>query len=83
MQDGNAETGVSIAFTVRAMDAGPVLAQRRVAIDPSIQAPQLLEQLFERGTELLLQSLPKVWSGAAAKDAEQQASYPVPAPCQW
>ena len=49
-QDGVRETGVSVAFTVRAMDAGPVLAQERVAIDADVQAPELLRDLFKRGT---------------------------------
>lgn len=50
MQHGVVETGVSVAFTVRAMDAGPILAQERIAVDPDIQAPLLLENLFHRGT---------------------------------
>ena len=49
VQAGDSETGVSVAFTVRAMDAGPVLAVEPVAIDSDIQAPQLLEDLFDRG----------------------------------
>jgi methionyl-tRNA formyltransferase len=49
VQAGDSETGVSVAFTVRAMDAGPVLATERIAVDPDVQAPQLLEDLFERG----------------------------------
>ena len=72
MQDGVAETGVSVAFTVRAMDAGPILAQRRVQVDPSIQAPQLLQQLFDQGTEILLENLPEVWSGRGAEMARPQ-----------
>ena len=44
------ETGVSVAFTVRAMDAGPVLAQERVGVDAEVQAPELLQDLFSRGT---------------------------------
>lgn len=31
-QDGVPETGVSVAFTVRAMDAGPILAQVRFQV---------------------------------------------------
>ncbi len=31
-QDGVAETGVSVAYTVLACDAGPVLAQQRVRV---------------------------------------------------
>lgn len=49
MQAGDSETGVSLAFTVRAMDAGPVLATECVTVAPDVQAPQLLEQLFDRG----------------------------------
>ena len=50
LQAGDAETGVSVAFTVCAMDAGPVLAQERISVDPNMQAPQLLQDLFDRGT---------------------------------
>lgn len=63
VQDGVAETGVSVAFTVKAMDAGPVLARETMAVDAHVQAPELLEELFARGTRLLLQRLPDVWSG--------------------
>ena len=63
VQDGVAETGVSVAFTVKAMDAGPVLAREAMAVDAHMQAPELLEELFARGTRLLLQRLPDVWSG--------------------
>lgn len=49
-QDGVATTGVSVAFTIRAMDAGPVLVQQQVTVDPNIQAPQLLSNLFQTGT---------------------------------
>ncbi len=37
VEDGVAETGVSVAYTVLRCDAGPVLAQHRVALDPEIQ----------------------------------------------
>lgn len=63
VQEGVAETGVSVAFTVKAMDAGPVLAREAMAVDAHVQAPELLEELFARGTRLLLQRLPDVWSG--------------------
>lgn len=49
MQAGDAETGVSVAYTVRAMDAGPVLAVERVPVNPDMQAPELLADLFGRG----------------------------------
>lgn len=74
-QDGVRETGVTVAFTVRAMDAGPVLAQERVPVDDEVQAPQLLADLFRRGTELLLTRLPDVWSGRAAELATPQVVF--------
>lgn len=70
------ETGVTVAFTVRAMDAGPILAQERVTVDDEVQAPQLLADLFRRGTDLLLTRLPDVWSGHAAQLATPQVDVP-------
>ena len=72
VQDGVRETGVSVAYTVLRCDAGPVLAQQGVAVDGEVQAPQLLEGLFEAGTQLLLQHLPDVWAGRGAAMAVPQ-----------
>ncbi|KAG2430426.1 hypothetical protein HXX76_009951 [Chlamydomonas incerta] len=72
LEDGVKETGVSVAYTVLACDAGPVLAQQRVAVDPDIQAPELLTQLFGLGTQLLLDRLPDVWAGRGQQLAVPQ-----------
>jgi methionyl-tRNA formyltransferase len=72
LEDGAAATGVSLLYTVREMDAGPVLAQRRVEVDPDVQAPALLRELFSLGTELLLERLDSVWAGAAGEGAAPQ-----------
>ena len=69
---------MSVAFTVRAMDAGPVLAQYSRPMPPNTQAPQLLAELFDAGTELLLERLPQVWSGEAATLATPQAWPSIP-----
>jgi len=37
IQNGVKETGVSIAFTVRKLDAGPVIASEKVAVDDDIK----------------------------------------------
>ncbi|KAK8498828.1 hypothetical protein V6N12_053050 [Hibiscus sabdariffa] len=37
LQDGVKETGVSLAFTVRALDAGPVIAREKVEVDDQIK----------------------------------------------
>ena len=65
LQDGVAVTGVSLLYTVKAMDAGPILAQQKVPVSPDIQAPELLHQLFSLGTDLLLKNVEVVWAGMA------------------
>ena len=72
LQDGVAFTGVSVLYTVKEMDAGPVLAQRRVPVPDDVQAPEFLEQLFDIGTDLLLEQLENVWSSRAAEMAVPQ-----------
>lgn len=58
-------TGVSVAYTVRAMDAGPVLRQVPVDVHPNETAQELLTRLFALGTRTLLECLPLVWDGTA------------------
>ncbi|KAI5684349.1 hypothetical protein M9H77_05577 [Catharanthus roseus] len=72
LQDGVKETGVSVAFTVRQLDAGPVIACERVEIDDQIKAPELLELLFIKGSELLIRELPSIFDGSARAKAEAQ-----------
>ncbi len=72
LQDGVAVSGVTVLYTVKAMDAGPILAQQKVPVDPDIQAPQLLEQLFELGTDLLVANLDGVWAGLGPLAAQPQ-----------
>ncbi|CAI9110606.1 OLC1v1010662C1 [Oldenlandia corymbosa var. corymbosa] len=72
LQDGVKQTGVSLAFTVRQLDAGPVIARERMEIDDRIKAPELLELLFARGSELLVRELPSIFDGSALTKAEAQ-----------
>jgi methionyl-tRNA formyltransferase len=52
---GDAETGVTIQRTVKRLDAGPLLAVRRVAIDPGEDAGTLKARLARLGGELLVE----------------------------
>nr|AKF43279.1 protein pigment defective 194 [Hypseocharis bilobata] len=72
LQDGVKETGVSLAFTVRALDAGPVIAYERVEVDDHIKAPDLLELLFSEGSNLLIRELPSIFDGSAKEKAQPQ-----------
>lgn len=68
LQDGVPISGVSVLYTVKEMDAGPLLAQQEISVDPTIQAPELLYQLFDIGTDLLLSRLHDVWDGHISQD---------------
>jgi methionyl-tRNA formyltransferase len=68
LQAGDGVAGVSVARTVLALDAGPLLAQRRVALSGDEHAPELLLQLFERGTQDLVDALGEVWRAGAQHD---------------
>lgn len=72
LEAGDAETGVTVAFTVLKMDAGPVLRQVRRELDGNERAPELLLELFETGTEQLLEALPSVWDGSCAEAMSPQ-----------
>ncbi|GKV47127.1 hypothetical protein SLEP1_g54050 [Rubroshorea leprosula] len=72
LQDGVKETGVSLAFTVRALDAGPVIACERLKVDDEIKAPELLALLFSQGSKLLIRELPSIFNGSAKEKAEPQ-----------
>ncbi|XAR71397.1 Methionyl-tRNA formyltransferase [Bertholletia excelsa] len=72
LQDGVKETGVSLAFTVRALDAGPIIACERMEVDDHIKAPDLLALLFSRGSKLLVSELPSIFDGSAKVKAQVQ-----------
>ncbi|KAJ3670164.1 hypothetical protein LUZ60_010488 [Juncus effusus] len=72
LQDGVTETGVSIAYTIRVLDAGPIIASEKVKVDDCIKAPELLTVLFDLGSELLLRELPNILDGSANDKAQAQ-----------
>ncbi|KAI4346959.1 hypothetical protein L6164_007817 [Bauhinia variegata] len=72
MQDGVKQTGVSLAFTVRELDAGPIIASQEFEVDDQIKAPDLLTQLFSEGSKLLIRELPSIFDGSARVKAQPQ-----------
>ncbi|WOL11706.1 hypothetical protein Cni_G20470 [Canna indica] len=72
LQDGVTETGVSLAYTVRALDSGPVIAYEKVIVDDVIKAPELLTMLFNIGSKILLRELPSILDGTARLRAQAQ-----------
>ena len=73
---GGQETGVSILEVVRKLDAGPVLAQRPLPIEPHDTTGTLNEKLAALGAGLLIEVLPAWERGdhTAQPQDEAQAS---------
>jgi methionyl-tRNA formyltransferase len=64
LEAGDNPVGVTLLYTVSAMDAGPIVAQEQYAVKDDETATTLLPLLFEKGTKLLLDALPSICSGA-------------------
>lgn len=65
LEAGVHTTGVTILYTVLKMDAGPIVAKKEKFLLGNEQSPELLSELFQTGTQLLLDALPTVWTGTA------------------
>jgi len=74
IEAGDEVGGVTVAFTVLKMDAGPVLRQQTRQMSVPEQFPELLIEMFEAGTELLLEALPSVWDGSCEPTPQVEAA---------
>jgi methionyl-tRNA formyltransferase len=70
---GDEETGVTILQTELALDAGPILAQRRVPIAPHDTTGTLIERLAEEGADLLMEVLPAWLDGSLAPTPQDES----------
>lgn len=66
-------TGVSVMGLVREMDAGPILAQKEVALDGTETKQELYESLAKVGAELLIGTLREITEKAATPVAQDEA----------
>ncbi len=57
--DGCTETGVSLTIMEQRMDAGPILAQRKMAVLPDDTEESLSARLAGMGADLLIETLPR------------------------
>lgn len=71
---GDAETGTTLMTMTERLDAGPVLAQRRVALDGGERTPQLTERLFALGAEMLRETLPRYVAGEVAPHPQDETA---------
>jgi len=78
--NGETSTGLSVIEMVPRLDAGPILAQEEVAIEPGETAGQLGLRLAERGARLLIETLRDLAAGRLEPrdQDESRASYAPP-----
>lgn len=75
--DGECETGVTIMQVTAAMDAGPIYAQAKFAVDNNTTKQQLADQLLNIGRDLIIDLLPKIVAGTSTPKPQDdsQATY--------
>ena len=71
---GHTETGVSVMRMVEAMDAGPVLARERTAIEPGDTAASLAARLAGMGACLVAETLRRIESGPVEELEQDHAA---------
>lgn len=63
IMNGDSETGISLIYMVKKMDAGDILAQKAIPIQPDDDTETMFDKLSIVGRDLLLVTLPKVITG--------------------
>ena len=75
MLDGEAETGVSIMYMTRRLDAGDVISTARTAIGAEETAPELWDRLARLGGELLVETIPHLADGTASRTPQDESAF--------
>ena len=70
---GEAETGVSIMYMAKELDAGDVILQKPTPIGPEEDAQALTARLAELGAEALAEALAQLASGTASRTPQDGA----------
>lgn len=73
LRAGDTETGISLMEMVKEMDAGPVYARKRVAIDPTDNYSSLALKLADAALKLTLEALPRYFAGELEPEAQNPA----------
>lgn len=63
IMNGDKETGISLIYMVKKMDAGDILAQKAIKIEDDDDTESIFGKLSLVGRDLLLETLPEVISG--------------------
>ncbi|MCX6356904.1 MAG: methionyl-tRNA formyltransferase [Candidatus Aureabacteria bacterium] len=72
--NGDAETGVTVAYLGEGMDAGDIIMQERVGIEPSDTGETLGQRLAVEGARLLLSAIQAIENGTALRVPQDGAA---------
>lgn len=70
--DGSPETAVSLMALAAAMDAGPVYAQKPVALSGQESKQALADKLIAVGRDMVIEHLPSILNGSLAATAQDE-----------
>jgi methionyl-tRNA formyltransferase len=70
--NGERETGVTIMYMAKALDAGDIIFAKKTPIDPVEDAGALTQRLAELGADALLEALDQIQSGTVQRTAQDE-----------
>ncbi|NIK10737.1 methionyl-tRNA formyltransferase [Alkalibacillus almallahensis] len=75
--NGEKETGITIMYMVKALDAGAMLSQEKVAIHDDDTVADLHDRLAEVGSQLLMRTIPQLFEGSIepTEQNHEEATY--------
>lgn len=75
--NGEKETGITIMYMAEKMDAGDIISQERIPIEPTDTAGSLHDKLSRLGAKLLMETLPSIEQGTnpSIPQDESQVTY--------
>ena len=73
--NGEKETGVSIQYMVKELDAGDVINSAVTPIDPDEDTPSLWARLADMGAETLSATIPMLANGTAVRTPQDHSAH--------
>lgn len=73
IMNGDTETGITIIHMDEGLDTGPILAQKKITIEPDDTAPIVEQKLANLGTSLLLDTIPQFIHGKISPRPQDEA----------
>lgn len=74
--NGESETGVTIMYMAKELDAGDIILCARTAIDPDEDADALTKRLAELGAKTLSKAVTELENGIAPRTPQPEADFP-------